>query len=62
MSQMERLNGFIKEVRVEARKVTWPSRGELWESTVVVMITVAIISMFIFVVDQIVGRVITAVL
>jgi len=62
MSTMERLSGFLKEVRVEAHKVTWPTRGELWESTVVVMVTVAIISMFIFVVDRIVGRAVTTLL
>ncbi len=52
MSTMERLNGFLKEVRVESRKVTWPTREELWESTMVVLVTVAIISCFIAVVDQ----------
>lgn len=62
MSTMERLNGFLKEVRVEAHKVTWPTRGELWESTMVVLVTVAIISMFIFVVDRIVGWIITSLL
>ena len=29
MSTMERFNNFLKEVRVEARKVTWPTREEL---------------------------------
>jgi len=62
MSQMQRLNNFLKEVRVEARKVTWPTREELVESTTVVLVTVAIISVFIFVVDQIVGRLVTLIL
>jgi preprotein translocase subunit SecE len=62
MSTMQRFNGFLKEVRVEFHKITWPTRGELWESTMVVLVTVAIISMFIFVVDQVVGRVVTAIL
>ncbi len=62
MATMERFNGFLREVRVEVRKVTWPSKGELWESTIVVLVTVAIISMFIFVVDRVVGLAVTKIL
>jgi preprotein translocase subunit SecE len=62
MSTMERFKGFLKEVEVEVHKVTWPTRGELWESTMVVIVTVAIISMFIFVVDRAVGFMITRIL
>jgi preprotein translocase subunit SecE len=62
MATIERFNGFLKEVRVEVRKVTWPSKGELWESTVVVLVTVAIISLFIFVVDRVVGTIVTKIL
>jgi preprotein translocase subunit SecE len=62
MATMERLSTFVHEVRVESRKVTWPSREELQESTTVVLMTVLIISMFIFVVDLGVSRVVTALL
>jgi preprotein translocase subunit SecE len=62
MSTMERFNSFLREVRVEARKVTWPSRGELWESTLVVLVTVAIISCFIAVVDRAVSMLVTLIL
>jgi preprotein translocase subunit SecE len=62
MSTMERFNSFLKEVRVEARKVTWPSRGELWESTLVVLVTVAIISCFIALVDHAVSILVTLVI
>ena len=43
---------FIKEVRVEATKVSWPSRNELRDSTIVVIVTVLIVSVFIGVVDR----------
>ena len=43
---------FIKEVQVEFSKISWPSRGELRDSTVVVILTVMIVSAFIGVVDQ----------
>ena len=62
MSTMQRLNSFLKEVKVEARKVTWPTREELWESTLVVLVTVAIISAFIALVDRVVSVVVTKIL
>jgi len=43
---------FIKEVQVEFSKISWPSRGELRDSTLVVILTVLVVSAFIGVVDQ----------
>lgn len=62
MSSVDRLSNFLKEVRVESRKVTWPTRGELQESTVVVVVTVVIISLFTAVVDRLVGLLVTRLL
>ena len=42
---------FLREVRVELRKVTWPSRKQTLGSTVVVIILVMIISLFLGIVD-----------
>jgi preprotein translocase subunit SecE len=42
---------FFREVRAEARKITWPSRRETWITTVMVMIMVVITAAFFFVVD-----------
>jgi preprotein translocase subunit SecE len=42
---------FLKETRAELGKITWPTRGELRESTIVVIITVIIITIFIGAVD-----------
>ena len=42
---------FIREVRVELKKVTWPSRKETIASTSVVLITVFLISFFLGIVD-----------
>ncbi|MDC0074784.1 preprotein translocase subunit SecE [Alphaproteobacteria bacterium] len=44
---------FIREVRQETSKVTWPSRKETIVSTVMVFIMVILASIFFFVVDQI---------
>jgi preprotein translocase subunit SecE len=42
---------FLKDVRFELGKVTWPSRRELLGSTVIVIIMSVIASIFIGVVD-----------
>ena len=42
---------FAQQVREEARKIAWPSRKEVMISTVMVMIMVALASVFFFVVD-----------
>ena len=48
---IERISRFLKEVRAELRKVVWPSRKELTTYTVVVIVTVAVVSVFISLVD-----------
>lgn len=42
---------FLREVRAEGRKITWPSRRETWITTVMVMIMVLITTVFFWVVD-----------
>ncbi len=42
---------FLREVKVELKKVTWPSRKQTVGSTVVVIILVVIISFFLGAVD-----------
>jgi preprotein translocase subunit SecE len=42
---------FLREVKVELKKVTWPSRKQALGSTVVVIILVMIISLFLGLVD-----------
>jgi preprotein translocase subunit SecE len=47
----EKLKKFLKEVRVELTKVTWPTFSELRGSTGVVIATVLVITVFIGLVD-----------
>jgi preprotein translocase subunit SecE len=42
---------FFREVRVELKKVTWPSRKETIASTSVVLITVILVAFFLGIVD-----------
>jgi len=48
----ERLVKFIREVRNEMRRVSWPSRDEVRESTTVVVVIVLILAVFIGLVDR----------
>ena len=43
---------FLREVKVELKKVTWPSRKQTIGSTVVAIVLVMIISLFLGVIDM----------
>jgi len=53
MSLVARSREFVKEVRAESGKVSWPSRSELKDSTIVVIGAVVIVAAFIYVVDSV---------
>ena len=53
---------FLREVRAEARKVTWTSWKETWITSVMVGIMVVVTAIFFFGVDWILGLGISAVL
>ncbi|MCG2709687.1 MAG: preprotein translocase subunit SecE [Thermodesulfovibrionales bacterium] len=46
-----RIKEFFKEVKIEIKKVVYPSKDELVGSTWVVIITVVVVSLFLGVVD-----------
>lgn len=48
---LDKIVQFLREVKVELKKVTWPSRKQTIGSTVVVIILVLIVSLFLGVVD-----------
>jgi preprotein translocase subunit SecE len=43
---------FVREVRAEVARVTWPSRKETLVTTGLVFAMVALVGMFFFLVDQ----------
>ncbi|MCB1559430.1 MAG: preprotein translocase subunit SecE [Alphaproteobacteria bacterium] len=53
---------FFKQVRSEAKKVSWPTRPETVSSTIAVFIMVAIASVFLFAADQLMAFVVRLVL
>lgn len=48
--------GFFTDIVKEMKKVTWPKREELKESTTVVIITALIFGAFVYVVDKIISE------
>ncbi|WP_428395199.1 preprotein translocase subunit SecE [Lichenicoccus sp.] len=46
---------FMREVRAEVTKVTWPSRRETLIATGLVLAMAALTAVFFFAVDQIIG-------
>jgi preprotein translocase subunit SecE len=53
---------FLKQVRQEAARVTWPSRKETTVSTIMVFVMVLISAVFLFGIDQIVSHIIQFIL
>jgi preprotein translocase subunit SecE len=58
----EKIIGFFTEVVKEMKKVTWPTYDELRDSTLIVMTVCGVIAAFVFVVDQVVQRVLQVVM
>ncbi|MCB1150538.1 preprotein translocase subunit SecE [bacterium] len=48
-----KLMTYFRETAQEMRRVSWPTVAELKESTMVVIATVAVVTFFVFVVDQV---------
>jgi len=53
---------FIQQVRQETAKVTWPTRRETVITTIMVLIMVALASIFFFIADQLLGGIVSLLL
>ena len=53
---IEQIKKFAQEVRVELAKVSWTDREELWGSTVVVVLSVFLLTLFIGFCDVVFSR------
>jgi preprotein translocase subunit SecE len=59
---MKRFQNYIKDVIAELRKVTWPTREELKGSTITVVIFSLMCSVYVFVVDYVLGELVHLIL
>jgi preprotein translocase subunit SecE len=53
---------FVQEVRQEVSKVTWPTWKEVWVTTLMVLMMVALASIFFLLTDQILGWLVSHIL
>jgi preprotein translocase subunit SecE len=53
---------FFREVRIELKKVTWPSRKETLASTSVVLVVVFVVALYLGAVDVVLSRVLKYIL
>jgi len=51
MEYVRRVQQFFREVVAEFKKVNWPGRFQVLNSTAVVLVVVGVIGLFLFVVD-----------
>ena len=47
---------FLKEVRQELKKVNWPTRQELFAYTIVVLVSVTVLTSFVFGLDAVFSK------
>lgn len=55
----KRIIPFLKDVRAELRKVTWPSRTEVYTTTIVVIIATIFFGFYLYFMDLIFSWVIS---
>jgi preprotein translocase subunit SecE len=55
---VKQVRTFLVDVHTELRKSSWPTRGELMESTAVVVISVVIFAVFVGISDMVLRRLI----
>jgi len=52
-----RFKKFLREVKAELKKVSWPTRSELMSNTGIVFVAVAVVCMLIWALDAFFSRV-----
>jgi len=62
MGIVARLREFVQEVLAEFRKVTWPSRQELVNSTTIVIVVTVVLAFFLGGVDIALARLVERIL
>jgi preprotein translocase subunit SecE len=48
-----RTASFVRDVKAELKKVTWPSKKEVYGTTIVVLVTVFFFGCYLFLVDSV---------
>ena len=54
--------GFFNDIKLEMAKVSWPNKDELIGSTIIVIVSLAILSVFIGVCDVVLSKIVNIVM
>ena len=54
-----RASRFLSEVRSELGRVTWPTRREVWATTVVVILVSTLFGVYLYIVDISLSRIVS---
>ncbi len=49
---LDRLRDYVSDVRIEMKRVTWPSRQEIYGTTVMVILTTFLFGVYFWICDQ----------
>jgi len=53
----EKIKNFFEDIMKEMKKVTWPTKAELFESTKIVIIVCVILAGFAYAIDMLISQV-----
>jgi preprotein translocase subunit SecE len=59
---LEKIQAFFQEVNVELRKVSWPTRQQTLNATVVVITVAFIVAFFLGIVDIVLARIVGSIM
>lgn len=57
-----KIGGFFKDVRIEMAKVAWPSKNELIGSTIIVLVSLALLTVFVGVCDVVLSKIVNVIM
>ncbi|HHU92588.1 MAG TPA: preprotein translocase subunit SecE [Halanaerobiaceae bacterium] len=57
-----RIAKFFRQVKAELKKVNWPNKEELTKNTAVVVVTIVVLTLFIALIDLILGSILTPII
>jgi preprotein translocase subunit SecE len=55
VNPIKAIAGFFKELRSEMKKIVWPTRQQLINNTVIVIIAIVVIGAFVWIFDGLLG-------
>lgn len=55
---LDKTREFLMEVKVEVKKVTWPSRKEAIGGTMVVLVVVFVIALYLGIIDTVLSKIV----